>query len=96
MSESGCSVAVTPTWFDRDLPVLNTVIEILEERGRPGAFVLVREIAERSGIDAHIVFAALAAMEHTYVTLNLVLAGGDPNPQTVTGVTAEARRAVGQ
>ena len=93
---SGSPVTVEPTWFDRDLPVLETVIQLLEELGRPGAFVQVQQIAERSGIDAHTVLAALAAMEHTYVTLNLVLAGGNPNPQMVSGVTAAARRAVGQ
>lgn len=89
-------MSVAPTWFDRDLPVLEATISLLEERGHPGAFVQVREIAERSGIDAGVVLTALAAMEHEYVSLNLVLAGGDPNPQMVTGVTAEARRAVGQ
>jgi len=89
-------MSVEPTWFDRDLPVLETTIALLEERGYPGAFVQVREIAERSGIDPGLVLTALAAMEHEYVSLRLLLSGDDPNPQMVTGVTAEARRAVGQ
>lgn len=89
-------MAVEPTRFDRDLPVLETVIQLLEEQGYPGAFVQVSQIAERSGIDAHTVMAALSAMQHTYVSLHLVFAGGDPYPQMVSGVTAEARRVVGQ
>ncbi len=88
-------MSVTPTWFDRDLPVLETTIQLFEEMGHPGA-LQVRQIAERCGMEAAAVFAALLAMQHEYVTLNLVLAGGDPNPQMVTGVTADARRAVGQ
>ncbi len=89
-------MSVAATWFDRDLPVLEATISLLEERGYPGALVQVREIAERSGIEPGVVLTALAAMEHEYVSLNLVLAGSDSNPQMVSGVTAAARRAVGQ
>lgn len=63
--------------------------------GHPGV-VQVSQIAERSGIESATVFAALLAMQGEYVQLDMVLAGGDPNPQMVTRVTAGARRAVGQ
>ncbi len=88
-------VAVTPTWFDRDLPVLEATIQLFEELGYPG-IVQVRRIAERAAMDPSTVFAALVAMQYEYVTLRLVLAGGDPNPQMVSSVTPDARRAVGQ
>jgi len=87
-------VAVTPTWFDRDLPVLEATIQLFEEMGHPGV-VQVAQIAERTRIEPPAVFAALVAMQDEYVTLRMVM-GGDPNPQMVSGVTADARRAVGQ
>ncbi len=89
-------MTVEPTWFVRELPVLEAVVELLEEPDHLGAFVQVSQIVERTGIDAHTVHSALTAMEPVYVTVQRVLSGGDPNLYMVTGITAEARRAVGQ
>ena len=82
------------TWFDRDLPVLETTVALLNEVGHPG-FIEVRSIAARTGRDPQQVLQALLAMEEEYVTLQWV-GGGAPNLHKVTRVTPAARRAVGQ
>ena len=88
-------MAVRSTWFDRDLPVLETVVTIFEEKGGQGV-VTVRQIAERTGMDPQQVFSALLAMQDVYVNLQLAIAIKDPNLQRVTGVTPGARIATGQ
>lgn len=84
------------TWFSRELPILEVVIGLFEEKGWAGGIVQVSEISDRTGIDGNEVFTALCAMENEYVILQKLMTGGDPNPQMVTGVTPSARRAVGQ
>ncbi len=86
---------VNTTWLTRDLPVLEATVDLLNELGHPGA-ITVSPIADRTHMSAQDVFDALLALQPEYVTLQMVLAGGDPNPQMVTGVTAAARRATGQ
>jgi hypothetical protein len=85
---------VQPTWFERELPVLEAAIALLDGLGHPG-FVEVRSIANRTGTDPQQVFEALLAMQDEYVTLHFV-GEGDPNLEMVTRVTPAGRRAVGQ
>ncbi len=86
---------VKDTWFNQELPVLEAVIILLDEKGWQSPIVNVSEIAERTDIDANVVFASLLKMENEYVELQRLLTS-DPNPQMVIGVTPNARRAVGQ
>lgn len=83
------------TWQSREVPVLTATVGLFEEAGNIGV-VRVSDIAQRSGLDADDVFTSLMAMKDIYVELHLVMAGGDPNPQMVSAVSAEARRLVGQ
>ena len=85
-----------PTWFDRELPVLEATIQLFEERSYPAGLVRVGQIAERSGMDSLTVLKALIAMNPTYVSLHLVSAGEGPDPQIVKSVTTAARQAAGQ
>jgi superfamily II DNA helicase RecQ len=87
-------MAVQPTWYERDLPVLAATVAMLNELGVPGV-VSVRSISERAGRDPQEVYEALLAMQPDYVTLTIMLTP-DPNPHLVNRVTSEARRAVGQ
>jgi hypothetical protein len=86
---------VKPTWFDRELPVLEATIQLLEERGSPGAVVRVGQISERCGIEPSKVLTALASMQPEFVSL-LLVESDEPNSQMVETVTGAARRAVGQ
>jgi hypothetical protein len=87
-------MAVQPTWFERDLPVLAGAVTLLNELGGPGV-VNVSSIAERIGRDPQEVYSSLLALRDGYVTMTLMMAP-DPGIHLVTGVTAEARRVVGQ
>lgn len=82
------------TWVSRDLPVLDAVVGLLEG----GAFrVSVADIAGETGFDPKAVDRALGALDGAYVTDYTQFAtGGIPDNWYVTGVTAEARRVVGQ
>jgi hypothetical protein len=75
------------TWLSRDLPVLDAVVELLEDQpmAQPAA------IAERTGFEAAEVIRALQALDGEYVHLNLDLGG-----RSAVAVTAKARQAVGQ
>ena len=86
---------VNATWATRDLPVLDATVDLFNELGHPGV-ISVSSIADRTHRSAQDVFDALQALQPEYVTMHMVLAGGDPNPQMVTGVTAAARRVTGQ
>jgi hypothetical protein len=84
---------VEDTWANRELPVLDATVRLLEDDFR----VCVRDIAAETGIDPRDVDRALRALEGEYVGEYQQLAtGGDPNPWYVTSVTAAARQAVGQ
>ncbi|KJE76904.1 hypothetical protein FEAC_14060 [Ferrimicrobium acidiphilum DSM 19497] len=85
---------VAPTWFDRDLPVLEAVIELFEERGLAG--FTGAQVAERCGKEPNDVFVALSALKDEYVFLETTLPGLTADSQWITGVTALARQAVGQ
>lgn len=77
-----------PTWFERDLPVLEAVVTALEY-GVPMATEAA--IAAKTGIAHADVRRALVALDPAYITRASDMAG-----YHATAVTAEARRAVGQ
>lgn len=76
-----------PTWFGRDLPVLEAVVAMLEN----GPMVTEAAIVEATGRDLADVRRALGALDGAYVHRGSEMAGF-----YVDAVTAEARRAVGQ
>lgn len=82
------------TWVSRDLPVLDAVAGLLDE----GYYaVTVADVAEQTGLDTKAVDRALEALNGQYVTEYRKLAtGGIPDSWYVSGVTAAARRVVGQ
>jgi hypothetical protein len=87
-------MAVEPTWYGRDLPVLAATVSLLSEPGHAPA-VQVWQIAERVKWEPQDVFEALVALKDDYVVLQGAIRPG-PGAVMVVGVTSEARRAVGQ
>jgi hypothetical protein len=81
------------TWASRDLPVLESVVAQLDEllllNGHPDAV----DVAGWSGWPVEEVIPALNALDGEYINLHRTL---EPEGWYVTGVTARARRAVGQ
>jgi hypothetical protein len=83
------------TWSSRDLPVLDAVVQLLEES--PGGLLLGEQVVKRTGMDPADVERAVWALNPDYVILGHQLAAeGGISTQVVDGVTAEARRIVGQ
>lgn len=83
------------TWATRDLPVLDTIVTLLDE---PGAtFLLGMSVVERCGMDSGEVESAVRALSGEYVILGRQLAAeGGIGMQQIEGVTAKARQVVGQ
>ena len=75
------------TWMERDLPVLDAAVAMLEDN----PMVTDAAITERTGFHLAAVKRALEALDGAYVHL-----GRDMSGFFVDAVTAEARRAVGQ
>jgi hypothetical protein len=75
------------TWLSRDLPVLDAVVELLEDHD----LVPPEAVAERTGLDSREVLRAMHALDGIFVRLHRDMSGG-----FVDAVTPEARRAVGQ
>jgi hypothetical protein len=84
------------TWNSRDLPVLDAVVSLFDES--PGDLLLGEAVVERTGMDRGAVGSALYALSPDYVRLGRKLAEEDSSIdlQVIDGVTAEARRSVGQ
>jgi hypothetical protein len=83
------------TWASRDLPVLDAVVRLLDES--PGMMLLGQQVVERTGMDPADVERAVWALNPDYVILGRQLAAeGGIDMQCLDGVTAEARRVVGQ
>ena len=83
------------TWFNRDLPVLDAIVQFLDEKG--GLEIPdVNDIAERSGIEKAEVARAVLALEGVFIDLRKVMSGGDPGPWHIMAVSPQARLAVGQ
>src|SRR5712691_594543 len=84
--------AVKETWVDRDLPVLDATVSLLEE----SYMVTVSDIADRTGLDLADVSRALETLDPTYLDFRKTTTGGDPRFWYVHKATPEGRRAVGQ
>jgi hypothetical protein len=83
------------TWTSRDLPVLDAVVQLLDES--PGGLLLGQQVVERTGMDPVDVERAVWALSPGYVILGQQMAAeGGIGMQCLDGVTAEARRVVGQ
>lgn len=80
------------TWVDRDLPVLDATVSLLEE----SYMVTVSDIADRTGLDLADVSRALETLDPTYLDFRKTTTGGDPRFWYVHKATPEGRRAVGQ
>ncbi len=78
------------TWTNRDLPVLDATVRLLDTSFFPRA----RDIAAAAGMDIETTGRALETLAGTYVDLSLSMGG--PESWNVSAVSAEARRAVGQ
>jgi len=83
---------VKETWVDRDLPVLDATVSLLEE----SYMVTVSDIADRTGLDLADVSRALETLDPTYLDFRKTTTGGDPRFWYVHKATPEGRRAVGQ
>ncbi|MBO0832690.1 MAG: hypothetical protein J2P28_16525 [Actinobacteria bacterium] len=80
------------TWTNRDLPVLDATVALLEQ----SFMVTVTDIADRTGMEPATVATALEALDPVYVDFRKTETGGDPRFWYVYKATPEARRAVGQ
>jgi predicted transcriptional regulator len=83
---------VHDTWTDRDLPVLDATVTLLEQ----SFMVTVTDIAERTGLEPSVVAAALETLDPVYLDFRKTTTGGDPRFWYVYKATPEARRMVGQ
>jgi hypothetical protein len=88
------SRAMEETWTSRDLPVLDAIAQLLDES--PGG-IFGSRVVERTGMDPADVERAVFALSPDYVILGRQLTEeGGIGTQYLDGVTAEARRVVGQ
>jgi hypothetical protein len=83
---------VHDTWADRDLPVLDATVSLLDE----SYMVTVSDVAARTGLEPAVVARSLEALDPDYVDFRKTTTGGDPTFWYVLKVTPQARRAVGQ
>jgi hypothetical protein len=81
------------TWERRDLPVLEAVARLFDERPEVVS-VTIKGIADLLGMEPVEVYQAAKALSPTYLTLKEVMA--PPEHHQIRGVTDSARRAVGQ
>jgi hypothetical protein len=83
---------VQDTWTNRDLPVLDATVALLEQ----SFMVTVTDIAASTGFEPAAVAAALEALDPVYVDFRKTTTGGDPRFWYVYKATSAARRVVGQ
>jgi hypothetical protein len=81
------------TWETRDLPVLEAVVRLFDERPEVVS-VTIKGIADDIGMQPIEVYSAAKALSPTYLTLKEMMAPLEHHQ--IRGVTDEARRAVGQ
>jgi hypothetical protein len=81
------------TWERRDLPVLEAVVRLFDERPEVVS-VTIKGIADELGMQSTEVYAAAKALSPTYLTLQEMMA--PPEHHRIRGLTDSARRAVGQ
>jgi DNA-binding MarR family transcriptional regulator len=91
-SKTGKAEIVEDTWGNRDVPVLNAVVALLEH----SYMVTVSDIALRTGLDQADVTRSLDAMDPVYLDFRKTETGGDSTFWYVLKVTPEGRRVVGQ
>jgi hypothetical protein len=80
------------TWASRERPVLDAVVRLLETKPE----VLATAIAAETGFEVDVVGRSLLALEGVYITKIAKPWGYHPEAWRVSGVTPDARRAVGQ
>lgn len=78
------------TWWSRDLPVLDTAVQLFQQQD----FVYVEDLARETGFEVKDVGRALRDMQGVFV--GQIMGIGDMERWCITEVTPEARRAVGQ
>ncbi|WP_151478115.1 hypothetical protein [Streptomyces albicerus] len=82
------------TWVERDLPVLNALVQQLDDAAG-ASFPELRDVTEETGLDiSEITKAALALDGARYI--ELVKTAGSTGSWYVKKVSREARQAVGQ
>jgi hypothetical protein len=81
---------VEDTWWSRDLPVLDTAVQLFQQQD----FVYVEDLARETGFEVKDVGRALRDMQGVFV--GQIMGIGDMERWCITEVTPEARRAVGQ
>lgn len=82
------------TWAGRDLPVLDAAVSLLDEGAAAGIEPEAGDIAARSGLGEAEVATALQALRGEFLDLETPMGG--ISCWSVTSVTPEARRKVGQ
>jgi hypothetical protein len=85
---------VESTWEGRDLPVLDAVVRLFDED--VDVMPDVAQIAGITGRDPAEVHRALRALEGPFIHVPNMSVGASAENYLVDGVTAQARRAVGQ
>ena len=87
-------MGLSDTWFARDLPVLEALVELLDAELFP--LISLRSVAEKTGMDVLTVGIAARALDDAgLIDLSVTMTGGDPGPWHVSGVSAEARQLTG-
>jgi hypothetical protein len=81
------------TWANRDLPVLDAAVELVDEMYTSGRYPEGDDIAGHAGMDIQSVGAALNALDGEFIELQRT---GDFGRWGIPRVTTAARRAVGQ
>jgi hypothetical protein len=82
--------AMESTWWTRDLPVLDAAVQLFQTQD----FVEVGALATATGFEPEVVARSLLDMRYRYVSE--VQGMGPKEKWCITGVTPEARQAVGQ
>lgn len=82
------------TWARRELPVLRAAVELVDEMLTGGRYPDAGDISRRTQMDVEIVATALNALDEEFLAVQRTT--GDLDAWGVRGVTAAARRAIGQ
>jgi hypothetical protein len=83
------------TWASRDLPVLDAVVRLLEDKHE----VRLNDLVTAAGLEAGMIVRALNALEGPYIAKLVKPWGASPDRPgnwLVHGITPAARQAVGQ
>lgn len=84
------------TWFSRDLPVLDSIVSMVDKILVTGTFPQLSDVADITQIEIMEVGKAAMALENaSLIDLQRTMIGGNPAPWFVTRVSGEARQLVG-